>query len=590
MTASVEPGTASIFPTLTTTVAALAALGLLVGCGSSPADDEPTIDAARPDAAIAIDAGIDAPFPMVDPAIDGRLVINEVMTANALTVNDDTGAASDWIELYNPTDTALDLYGYALTDDLATPRKSTLAPGTTIAAHGRLVLWADGEPAHGARHLRFSLDSDGGDLALARPDGTFIDRLTYGKQETDFSAAREPDGSDRWAIQWHPTPAAANAAGTGQPMGLDDPTAPPEAVPAAGDLTDQLLGYDEVPELAITVAPADVARLDVDPRTYVPATISFRGRAYGPVGLRLKGANSFEPFGQKPSLRIHVNEYVDAARLFGLKNLTLNNMHSDFSMMHERLAYWIARGVGLPASRCNHALLTVNGAFYGLYANVETIKSSMMKRWFDGGDAPLFEATDVDFAPAYVPLFDLDDGPDDRTMLTGVANAMTIADPDAALAAAAPYVDLDQFRRFWAFESLVAQLDAMPYSIPGDDYYVYADPTHKLSFIPSGIDESFYSAELDVTNVAGVLAVKCKASPTCFQAYANEVWRLQGITESMDLAGERVRIINRIAPYVAMDQRKSYPDSEVTNYQGQLYWFITERRFRLSSMIPPASP
>ena len=40
------------------------------------------------------------------------------------------------------------------------------------------------------------LAREGGDLALMRPDGSFIDRMHYGAQETDFSAAREPDGSE----------------------------------------------------------------------------------------------------------------------------------------------------------------------------------------------------------------------------------------------------------------------------------------------------------------------------------------------------------------------------------------------------------
>ena len=41
----------------------------------------------------------------------------------------------------------------------------------------------------------------------------------------------------------------------------------------------------------------------------------------------------------------------ERAKFFGLKDLTLNNMHSDFSMMHERLAYRVYRELGLVAPR-----------------------------------------------------------------------------------------------------------------------------------------------------------------------------------------------------------------------------------------------
>ena len=52
-------------------------------------------------------------------------------------------------------------------------------------------------------------------------------------------------------------------------------------------------------------------------------------------------------------------------------------------MMHERMAYWVARQAGgIPASRANHAQLTINGQPYGLYTNVETVKKRILRRWF----------------------------------------------------------------------------------------------------------------------------------------------------------------------------------------------------------------
>jgi len=575
---------------VTRTAGALLAIAALVGvAGCMPRspdpggdDDDLPPDAGAPDAPPA-----DAVVPTVDPEVDGRIVINEVMAANALTISDH-GRASDWIELYNPNDQELSLQGYLMTDDLAVPGKFTLAAGVVVPAHGYLLLWADDTPSFGPIHLGFRLTKLGGVIGLARPDGSWIDRISYAAQETDFSAEREPDGSDQWMIEWHPTPGSANLAGTGQSMGLEDPSAPPESVPAAGDLSERILGYDVMPEIALQVPPDSVAALLADPRTYVPATLVYDGRTYGPVGLRLKGQNSFEPFDQKPSFRVGVDEYNESAAFFGIKDLTLNNMHGDLSMMHERLAYRIARDAGIPASRCNHALVTVNGQFYGLYANVESVKRRMVKRWFTDDQGTLFEATDVDFVSTYIPRYELEFGDDDRSLLYGLANALTDPSADAAIAAAAGYVDLAEFKRFWAVLSVIAQFDSFPYSIPGDDYFVYADPTSdRLAFMPWGMDETFYSGQVDVTNVYSVLARRCKESAGCFQDYADQTWAVLAQIEQADIEAERTRVAAQIAPYVVLDTRKSYTTDEVLASQAALYWFFADRRTNLQAMLPP---
>ena len=578
-----------------------AALLGAVGCGGNPpvSDDDDGPDASNPDAVVPIDAGTDAPTdaspdawaPVVPPEIDGRLVINEFMANNVYTLPAASGPGLDWIELYNPTDTAIPLQGYALTDDLAVPRKAPIGAGVTIPPRSRLVLWADDNPGAGPTHLGFHLATEGGSIGLSRPDGSYLDRVTYGDQSTDFSAAREPDGSNLWRVQWLATPGAVNNGTGGQPIGVEVPTAPPEAVPAAGDLSERLLGYDALPSIALTISPEGIASLRAQPLVSVPAQITFAGRTYGQIGVRLKGQNSFQPIDMKPSLRLHIDKYNDDARFFGLKDMTLNNMDNDLSMMHERLAYYVARQAGIPASRATHALLTINGQFYGLYLNLETVKKKMVGRWFANDTGSLFEATDVDFAPSYVSQFALEAGPDDRTMLTGLANALTNPSADAAIAAAGNFANMDQFRRFWAMCSLIGQFDSFPFSAPGDDFLVYADPTsQRLSFIPWGMDETFYSGSLNPTTItSSVMARKCLDSPACFQAYVDEVWALQTMTESIGLAAERDRVIAQIAPHVAADLRKPYTNEQVAESQGALYWFIHERRANLGTMLPPPS-
>ena len=137
------------------------------------------------------------------------VLINEFMASNASAVLLDDGTAPDWIELYNPSEDAIELQGYFITDDLEMPAKFELGP-LTIDAHGYLLLFADGDPKDGVEHLSFKLAKKGEQLGLFDPDGTALTQLEYGEQATDQSAARIPDGSSNWQITTHPTPAASN--------------------------------------------------------------------------------------------------------------------------------------------------------------------------------------------------------------------------------------------------------------------------------------------------------------------------------------------------------------------------------------------
>src|SRR5204862_352666 len=110
---------------------------------------------------------------------------------------------------YPGTDTDVPLGGYAVTDDFAMPGKGLIADGPVVPAHGYLTLWLDRGASAGATHVAAALNVAGGVVGLARPDGSFIDRLTYGAQEVDLSASREPDGAAAWTIEWRVSPGAA---------------------------------------------------------------------------------------------------------------------------------------------------------------------------------------------------------------------------------------------------------------------------------------------------------------------------------------------------------------------------------------------
>ncbi|MEW5958344.1 MAG: lamin tail domain-containing protein [Chloroflexota bacterium] len=72
------------------------------------------------------------------------MIINEFMTANQTGLTDVDGDPSDWIELYNRGEQAINLAGWSLTDDPAQPEKWPL-PEITLGSHEYLLVFASGK-------------------------------------------------------------------------------------------------------------------------------------------------------------------------------------------------------------------------------------------------------------------------------------------------------------------------------------------------------------------------------------------------------------------------------------------------------------
>jgi spore coat protein CotH len=76
-----------------------------------------------------------------------------------------------------------------------------------------------------------------------------------------------------------------------------------------------------------------------------------------------------------------MDAFVKKQKLFGITKFTLNNMVQDPSYIHEALSYRLFRAVGVPTPRVGYANVTLNGRNYGLHLNVETVDTTMLKRW-----------------------------------------------------------------------------------------------------------------------------------------------------------------------------------------------------------------
>ncbi len=149
----------------------------------------------------------------------GQLSINEVMASNSMTLADNFGEYDDWIEIYNPGSSDINLSGYFISDDPTDLQKWNIPVDpslTVVPAGGHLILWADNDPDQGAHHVDFKLSGSGEDLVLTATDGTtIIDQLSFGPQASDISYGRTTDGGNDFQLFSTPTPGAPNNGGGG---------------------------------------------------------------------------------------------------------------------------------------------------------------------------------------------------------------------------------------------------------------------------------------------------------------------------------------------------------------------------------------
>ncbi|MGD9611541.1 MAG: CotH kinase family protein, partial [Kiritimatiellia bacterium] len=160
-------------------------------------------------------AGTGYSYVVPGEAPPAQLYINEVLSSNDSSEQDEDGDYSDWLEIWNNGAEAVDLAGWGLSDSYSNPFKWTFG-AVTIQPGEFLVVWASSKnrPAvtNGNQlHTSFAISAGGEELLLTRPDGTRMDEFAPIAIPTDYSLGRQPDGTGPWKYFAVHTPGAANA-------------------------------------------------------------------------------------------------------------------------------------------------------------------------------------------------------------------------------------------------------------------------------------------------------------------------------------------------------------------------------------------
>lgn len=375
-----------------------------------------------------------------------------------------------------------------------------------------------------------------------------------------------------------------------------EPDPPPD--PTDLELSQMMFRPDHVLQINVTMAPADwdVLRLQArsifdilgssclsapeSPFTYFPATVIIDDAVVENVGVRKKGF-----FGSldntKPSLKIDLNQYVPGQKLSGMKQFTFNNDKSDPSHIKQCLGYWLLDRAGIPAPRCSFAKVMVNDVDLGVFTHVEGIRKLFISRFFSDTSGNLYEGALSDFRPGWVDTFQDKNDFQDRADLAAMVAAAE--NPDATLLSSLQSLtDVDDFITFWVMERLIAHADG--YARNTNNFYLYHDPTTGLlTFIPWGIDATFFSADAPlpwedsappaVVWSEGILARRLFNLPeTQARYYARAHELLNNVWIESEINSEIDRMQSLLQPYIESTKQTEFSNEvqKVRDYVNNL--------------------
>jgi spore coat protein CotH len=268
---------------------------------------------------------------------------------------------------------------------------------------------------------------------------------------------------------------------------------------------DRLFDPDRLIEIAIELPAKDWEELclqtrDIrmaftgqleNPFTYFKGSITIDGVKIESVGIRKKGfIGSLDD--QFPSLKVKFDEYVDQSPVKGIDFLTLNNNKQDMPLVSQFLTYRLFNAAGVQAPRSNFARVTVNGEYLGIYSHVESIGKPFLKRRFGNNSGNLYEGTLADFYPKAIDRLEAKTNEKNHDRSKALRLAELLAKSEPAVDEIGKLVDLDNFLKFWAVESLIGFWDG--YSNNQNNYWVYENRDDgKFYFMPWGADGAMMS-------------------------------------------------------------------------------------------------
>ncbi|HUR52959.1 MAG TPA: CotH kinase family protein, partial [Gemmataceae bacterium] len=200
----------------------------------------------------------------------------------------------------------------------------------------------------------------------------------------------------------------------------------------ADDAAKSFFDKGEIPTLTIEVSAKDADSLRREPRKYVKCVLKDGKTVAGKdVAIHLKGAaGSFRGFDDKPGLTLNMDKFADGQKYRGLDKFHLANSVQDPSYISEQICGELFRAAGVPAARCSHAIVTLNGRPRGFYYLKEGYDSDFLRRNFGQDIGNLYDGGFLQDIDAKLQVVSNKEDVKDQADLKALIEASRI--PDAA--------------------------------------------------------------------------------------------------------------------------------------------------------------
>ena len=314
---------------------------------------------------------------------------------------------------------------------------------------------------------------------------------------------------------------------------------------------------------------------------YLPATLSaeINGMTYGPmdVGVHLKGAwGSWRNIYGKAGFKVKINFTNKTQTLLGVTKLTLNNMVQDHSSLHETMSYRLFRSVGVPTARTGYANVYVNGQNYGLHLNLETVDTTLLKRWditpshiYKGG-VPLFP----DFWPGQESNFAIDQGSTtDTSDLTALLAVVGRGNGTNWFRDMSAIADLKEMTLDWAAEKFTGHWDG--YVNNHNNFYLVKRQDGKFIMLPWGMDQT-WNGGLDYWSGAALFS-QCINDTRCLALYKEALVTVIHAAKDLDLPQMSRDTAAAINPSLMADPKKEFGNGEILGAQSPARGFISSQ-------------
>lgn len=240
---------------------------------------------------------------------------------------------------------------------------------------------------------------------------------------------------------------------------------------------------------------------------WAKATVTVGGDTFADVGIRYKGNGTLFDAARtaKKSFQIDLDRFGGKGRFRKSKTINLHCGVADPSKYREALGYALYRAAGVAAPRTSFAevSLTVPGThdnvLLGLYVVVEEIDKPFLRDRF-GSDKGLlmkpeglreieYRGSDWSkYKAQYRPQWEAT--PDEVRRIAAFARLVHKADDATFRQEIASYLDIDEYLRFLATTTFIANVDS--FFALGHNYYLYLHPkSGRLHLVPWDLDRAF---------------------------------------------------------------------------------------------------